>query len=494
MKENFLNVTNPSVESYPKVANITIKQCLKEISILGFPTMFFFLCLFLQQTISLAFIGNKYKGQEKPIIDGIGITNIYINCCLFSISIGLISGMDTLCSNAYAVKNYYLMGLYMHRAQLITLSIVTVITIFNYFYAIKILSLLKLSESVLHYSQRYISASLFYTIIDVPFSVNFRYLNIVNKSHVNLIILFICMALHPLWCWIFIFKFEYDALGYGISLIISSAISSILTSLYIYIWNPCPESYFCLNSDCFKGWWSFLKFTFPTLFLLCAEWWAIEIQAIIAVNISELDYAVHIVMSSLQHILSTVSYGFGMPATILVAKHITERNIYDTKKIALTVFIFGNIVSFMVTSIYAILGSNLVRIFVKEDEEFITKATPIVYILFFQQIFDVSQNIVAYIYRGLGKQLIASLVALINLYLIQSSLSFLFGIVWGYGVQGMWFAILIGSTLSLTAYMILINFLDFNAIRKETLERLNNDKLNIHTKIKNSNTVGDNSF
>ena len=490
IEENFLNVENEFDDSGQKTSSITLKQCLSQISVLAFPTMLFFTCLFLQQTICLAFIGNKYKGQEKFIIDGIGITNLYINCCVFSISIGLISGMDILCSNAYAVKNYYLMGVYMHRARLVAIIFVIVITTFNYFYAIKILSLFNINANVLHYSQRYITASLYYVVIDVFFSVNFRYLNIIDKSHVNLIILFISICLHPLWCWIFIFELEYDALGCGISMIISQSINMILTSLYIHLWNPCPESYFCLNSDCFRGLWSYLKFTFPSLFLLCAEWWAFEIQAIIAINITELDYSVHIIMASLAGILYTISLGFGFAGTILVAKHITERNTYDTKKIALTVFIFGNTVSLIISSTYVILGSNLVRIFVKDNEDFIKKATPIVYILFFQQIFDISQTIIAYIYRGLGKQLLASLVAFINFYIMQTSLSTLFGIVLEYGVQGMWVGSLIGCSLSLTAYLICFKFVDFEVVRMETLDRLNNDKSNLLRTL----IVGDNSL
>ena len=493
MKENlFLNSDSESPVSGIKVSSITIKQCLKEISVLAFPTILFFACLFLQQTICLAFIGNKYKGQEKFIIDGIGITNLYINCCVFSIALGLISGMETLCSNAFGVKNYYLMGVYMHRARLVAIIFVIVITTFNYFYAIKILSLFNINANVLHYSQRYITASLYYVVIDVFFSVNFRYLNIIDKSHVNLIILFISICLHPLWCWIFIFELEYDALGCGISMIISQSINMILTSLYIHLWNPCPESYFCLNSDCFRGWWSYLKFTLPSLFLGCAEWWAFEIQSIIAINISELDYAVHIIISSLAGILYTISLGFGLAATILIAKNITETNTYDTKKMALTIFIFGNIVSFMASSIYVILGSNLVRLFVNENEEFIKKATPIVYILFFQQIFDLSQTIIAYIYRGLGKQLLASIVAFINFYIIQTSLSILLGIVFGFGVQGMWVGQLIGSSLSLTTYIICFKFIDFEVVRKETNDRLNNDQSNLLRTYIEPDNSGDN--
>ena len=63
MKENL--VDNKSIASGQKVSKITIKETLKEISFVTFPTILFFFCLNLQQTITLAFVGNKYKGQEN---------------------------------------------------------------------------------------------------------------------------------------------------------------------------------------------------------------------------------------------------------------------------------------------------------------------------------------------------------------------------------------------------------------------------------------------
>ena len=55
-------------------------------------------------------------------------------------------------------------------------------------YAIKILSIFKISD-FLHYSERYIKASLYHAFIDVFSAVNFVYLKIINKSYANLIIL-----------------------------------------------------------------------------------------------------------------------------------------------------------------------------------------------------------------------------------------------------------------------------------------------------------------
>jgi MATE family multidrug resistance protein len=473
--DNLQTLQNQPLYKDEKELLITTKDAMKEISVLAFPTMLFFSCIFLQQTIALAFVGRKFENNDKDIIDGIGISNLYINCCVFSIAIGLISGMETLCSNAFGVKNNYLIGVYIHRARFITLIFVLVLTVFNLFFAVEILRLFSIDENVIYYSTRYIKVSMFYVLIDVFFSINFRFLNIIEKSYINLIVLIISICLHPLWCWIFINVLNLDALGSAISLVISQSINTVLTSLYIWIMDPLPGSIFWPNNDCFKGWWEYLKFTFPSMFLTCAEWWAFEIQAIIAINISKLDYAVHVLIYSINSILYTISIGFGMAATILIGKHITESNTYTARKVAKLIFIYGNIVSLILSSSILFMGSNLLRFFV-EDEEIIEKGSPILYLLFAQQIFDISQTIIACYYRGLGKQLMASIIAFVNFYLIQTALSVLFGIVLGMGVLGMWLGIGIGCFITFFTYLATLRLINLKDIRQETLQRLENDK------------------
>jgi len=366
---------------------------------------------------------------------------------------------------------------YMHRARLIAFLFVIILTIFNYFFAIKIISLFDLGEEVIYFASRYIYLSLCYVMVDVMFSVNFRYLNIIGKSYVNLIVLLITICIHPLWCLIFINHLDLDALGCGIAMLISQALNTIITTLYVHIANPCPESYFFLNKDCFIGWWEYTKFTLPSVFLLCAEWWAFEVQAIIAINISKLDYAVHILISAIAGIMVASSIGFGMAMTIVVGKYITF-NLKSTKKTATVCFFFGNVVSFLISLIPLFMGKSLLWLFVDEKtaEDIVEKGAPLVYIIVVNQIFDMSQTLLASVYRGLGKQLMASVVAFVTFYIVQTGFSILFGIVFKHGVLGMWIGMMFGSFGAFTTYLVMLKCLDLEAIRVETLKRLEEDK------------------
>ena len=139
---------------------IPIMDCLKSISVISYPTAFFYLCIFLQQTMILSFISKKY--DDENMVTGIGISNLYCNCLYYYLAIGLISGCDTLCSNAYSLKKFYLFGLYVQRSRLVTFLIILTLGIFHYFFAIKLISLLIKDEYQINFTSRYITFNLIY--------------------------------------------------------------------------------------------------------------------------------------------------------------------------------------------------------------------------------------------------------------------------------------------------------------------------------------------
>jgi Na+-driven multidrug efflux pump len=117
----------------------------------------------------------------------------------------------------------------------------------------------------------------------------------------------------------------------------------------------------------------------------------------------------------------------------------------------------------------------MLRMFVKDDD-IIEKGTPILYIILVKQIFDYSQTLLNYLLRGLRKQHIASIVASINFYVLQTSFGILLGKILKLGVTGIWIGIGIGNVVSFMAYLIILKRIDFKTIRIETLKRIEEDK------------------
>jgi len=461
------------------IDDLSIKETIKEIAYLALPTTFFFLCLFVQSTISLAFIGGIY--DNVYMFDGIGVATLYINCTFFSIAVGIVSGVETLGANAFGIKNYYLLGLYLHRGRLMAYLFCAVMIIINVLFAERILTVFGLPEQTLYYAVRYTKIAVWFIVTDIQFSTNFRFINIVDKSHINLIVVMISIALHPLWCYIFIKLLDLDVVGAAISLVISQGICAILTSLYVHFYNPYPESYFWFNKECFVGWCEYIKFTIPSILLLCGEWWGFELQSFIALAIKdgEYDYSAHIFLCNLNGIIYSLSLGFSIACTIMVGKYIAEGKVNVTKKVIKVAFICGQSLMIIISIFYLIFGGKLFSLFTT-DQKILDKGSEVIPIQALSINFDMSQAILSNSMRGLGKQLIASLVSIITYYIYGASLSCLLTLHLELGVVGIWIAIASGYAISTVVYGIMLLRFDYNEIRDDTKKRLDRDIAEVH--------------
>jgi MATE family multidrug resistance protein len=450
---------------------------LKSISAMTFPTVLFYLCLYLQLTINLIFIG-KTSDQSEKIIEGIGITHLYINLTLFYVSMGLVCGFESLGAHAFGSKNYKLFGLYYHRAIIVTITYAICMIVIHSFTAVKVLTFLGVKPEIMEYIDSYIHVYIFYIIPDILFSANFRYINIISKSYVNLITLVVTILLHPLWCYLFIIVLEFGIKGAGVAIIISQSLNALAGFFYIWVIRPCPQSVFFFNRDSFKSIWSYLKFTLPTTFLLCAEWMGYEGQSIIALWAGDHDYAAHILLVNIMIITYTISIGFGTTTVVFVGKLISYSTVSKTKRYAKTIFYYGLFLMTLLLVFITIFRERIIYIYLRDkDTEIVAeKATKALIMLIATNVFDYIQTVQANVLRGVGKQLLASVVAFVNFYLVQTSLSLYIGIYLGYGVFGIWVGVCVGCLMCCVFYSIILMKCDFRQLQIEILERLEADK------------------
>ena len=101
------------------------KLFFKDFSFKFLPVTAVFLIYILTTFLNILFASHS-KGPEKDdLLSGVGIGNILYNMVGVSVCFGMASALDTLCTQAYGARLYYLMGCYFNRARVI-LSIVFV--------------------------------------------------------------------------------------------------------------------------------------------------------------------------------------------------------------------------------------------------------------------------------------------------------------------------------------------------------------------------------
>ena len=167
-----------------------------------------------------------------------------------------------------------------------------------------------------------------------------------------------------------------------------------------------------------------------------------------------------------------------MAAAILIADRVGKLIIKESRIIVVYCFIIAQSIMSFIIILILVFRNSIFSLFTDEVALINLGKKCIVYLAIYS-IVDATQAVMAGSYRGYGRQKIASLIALVQYYIVQTALSYIFGIYFGKGVVGIWFSILIGATATTIIYFIGFLFFDFNKILKETKDRLEQDNNDI---------------
>ena len=431
---------------------LTNGELIWEISKICYPVCLSYICLFLQETVILSFIGQKYN--NKDMIEGVGVAILYNNCLLFSICVGISTGFDTLGSNAYGVKNMRLFGYYFHRAIVVSYVVGISLLTLSYFFSMNLIALFNFKPDILQHCDEYITVAMFFVLFDIQFNLNFRYLNIVEKSHINILILFCTILLHPIWCYLTINVFEMGLTGAGLSFVFSQFLNAFLTSIYIIFKSPYPESVFFFNATSFHNFGEFLSISMPAMILNCAEFWAFECFAIVAIFCSELDYSVYVLVNNIMLNCYSVSMGFCTACTILSGEFISQNNIVMVKKIKTFCLLYSTVIMTILGILLLIYRRHLLFLFI-DNEEIIESGAACFFYVAIGLVGDGLQATMQGYYRGVGKHLIATVICFISYYVLMLGTSLILAIALDYHVLGIWIAYFLGVYLTFCVYYIL---------------------------------------
>lgn len=470
-----LQIINNSTDNPDKIP--TAWEIIKQNSIITVPCMFFYILLIMLQTINLIFIGQTYN--DKEMLKGIGLSHIYTNYTLFCFVYGISSGFDTLASNAKSAGRHKLMGIYLHRAYIVSFVFALVLMLIHMFTADKVIPYMANSTASSDYARKYIKIILPYILFDSYSIINMRYMNINKASSINAFILVIIGCLHFLWCYIFITILDLNVVGAGLAFITSRAVAFVCYAISMSYFNPLKSAYFALRKESLmlRGIWNYLVFSLPAMFLSCAEFWASELQAIIALRIKFEDaYEIHLIVSSIYQIIYSVHFGFSLSTPIIVASYIIK-SVQATKKVILVTFLYGYGIIIFILCLAMGLSRQLITMFMERGEtEFVHKTQMVFLFTLLCIFFDMGITVISSAFRGLGLQLRATLLTFVQFYLVMTVLSFVLGMVYQLGALGMWVGMSIGYFLASIAYIVMILCTNLHKVKDESIERLKRDQ------------------
>lgn len=457
------------------------KKILAEIAGIAVPTILFYFCLIIQQTILIAFISAQYKDEVKQeeVINGIGNANLYMNCTLISFVIGTIGGFNVLAGNAFGQKKYYLFGLYFHRAIIVCCAFSVIICTVHSFTMQYGFAFLGAEGEANEFAVKFARISMFYVFFEVLFNVSYRYLNIAKKGIVIIIVLIVTTALHPLWCYLFINVFDLGIEGGAISIVLSQALTGISLILFIVIKKPIKNTIFCFRRDSFRSIGAFLKISIPNALLLMLEWWAFELQQVVVTNSGREDWrtqlSVQILSANIFSCFYSLSVGIVISSAIITSKYIAQKRLSEFQRAALLNLSFGIILVAFFILISSFFRDKIFGIFTTHDD--IIQAGKPVYLYIMTTIFfNIIKSSLTGVLIGMRMQIFASIVSFCTYYILMMGLSVLFVDFLDWGVEGVWIAESIGYCFISIVFIATLLLTDKNKVIENTLAKLKKDQ------------------
>ncbi|CAG8728430.1 10805_t:CDS:2, partial [Dentiscutata heterogama] len=187
----------------------------------------------------------------------------------------------------------------------------------------------------------------------------------------------------------------------------------------------------------FHGWKPILELMIPGIFMVCAEWWALELISFLAGYLGELSLASQGIITSILSIIYPIPYGISIVASNRVGNLLGAGLLERAKMASKLSMQIAIIISLFNAVILIGFKDSLGYIFTFDDD--VVKYTS--YALLFTGIFVLPDgiNAVGYgILRGQGRQNIGALVNAPTYFLVGIPICIFAAFKLGYGLRGLW--------------------------------------------------------
>ncbi|KPI83826.1 putative membrane transporter protein [Leptomonas seymouri] len=196
------------------------------------------------------------------------------------------------------------------------------------------------------------------------------------------------------------------------------------------------------------AWKTFFHVGVPALVATCAEWWAFEIQTVIASRISVTALAVHGVAMNLVSLLFSVALGVCVAASVIVGNSLGAGRPRQAKQFARFIILCDVGLGLITAFFMFLFGSHIAHLFA-EDAEVIRGVVNIIPLVALAHAGDSLQFCLQGIFRGVNRPTQGGLAVLLTLWCVGVPASAFFVFVLHTGVYGCLGGIVVGMAIEI---------------------------------------------
>lgn len=181
--------------------------------------------------------------------------------------LGLSTGLETLCGQAYGAEQYKKLGIYTYTS-IISLTIVCLPITLIWIFSDKLLILMGQDHSISHVAQNY-------SIFIIPnlfcFGIVQSLIRYFQTQSLILPMLYSSIAtlcLHIPLCWTLVFKFKLKTIGAALAIDVSSLLNVILLGIYMKFSSACKKTRAGFSMEVFSCAKDFFRFGVPSAMMV----------------------------------------------------------------------------------------------------------------------------------------------------------------------------------------------------------------------------------
>eukprot|EP00667_Euglena_gracilis_P009795 EG_transcript_9954 len=406
-------------------------------------------CSFLLQ-LGLGLVNDVAAGRLGVAeLDGAGVGRLFANITGLYVILGLVTGLDTLATQAHGAQCFHLVGLSAQRAALITgLCCLPVIALW---WAVEpLLCYLGQDPRVAHLASQYlriVSPGLYPFVI---FEIIKKYLQVQGIVWPILCILLATLLFHAVATYLLTWPLGLGFFGGPLALTLSWTFMMALGLLYVFYSQCLPkrlrgsdplQCWGGWSSSALREWGAFLRLGIPSTAQLCLDWWAFEVLSFEAGVLGVSALAASNINLQLLCFIFMVPFGVQIAASIRVGHHLGA-NAPAAARLATRTAVGGIVVLSGLMGVALLWLQPLWARLYTTDPEALQISSQLLLLVTLVSSVDCVQSVIGAVLRAAGLQAWGASINFVAQWCVGLPLSTMAAFRWGFGLHGLWMGLL----------------------------------------------------
>nr|CAB3446414.1 unnamed protein product [Digitaria exilis]CAB3503326.1 unnamed protein product [Digitaria exilis] len=253
-----------------------LSEVKKQLCLAG-PLVAGFLLQYAVQMVSVMFVGHL----GELALAGAAVAASFAAATGFGLLLGMVSGLDTLCGQAFGAGEHRQLGVHKQRAMLV-LSLVSVPVAALWACAGKVLALCGQDPEIAAAAGSYIRWLIPALFAFGPLQCHVRFLQAQNLVVPVMLSSGAAALGHPAVCWLLVRRLGFGFRGAALANGVSYVANLLFLALYVRFSPSCKTTWQGFSREALRGIAGFLKLAMPSALMMCIEGWSFELLLLLS--------------------------------------------------------------------------------------------------------------------------------------------------------------------------------------------------------------------